>query len=393
MTLPLTSIRVLDLTRLLPGPYCTLLLADFGAEVIKVEDPKLGDYARWGDPKQGEESAFFLSLNRNKKSVGINLKSDQGKKIFLNLVKTADVLVESFRPGVMDRLGLGYTRLKEINPKLVYCAITGYGQDGPYVDMPGHDINYLSYAGALEIQGERNGKPVVPAVQIADIGGGALMAAVGILMALMARNQTGRGQFVDISMMDGVVSWLQTVIPDYLATGTVKRRGELRLSGGRACYGVYETADQRYLSVGALEPKFWEVFCREIGRTDLIPLLEAPLDEQERMKIEIQAIIKTKRLDEWVAVFAGKDTCVAPVLNAEEMMRDPQVVHRQMIVDVEHPLLGKIKQLGIPIKLSDTAGSIRNQAPKLGEQTQEVLGELGMQAQELEALRAEGVIS
>lgn len=391
MTLPLDSIRVLDLTRLLPGPFCTWLLADFGADVIKVEDPSLGDYARWSEPKQGDMGAMFHALNRNKKSLSLNLKTEKGREIFRQLVKEADVLVESFRPGVMDRLGVGYESLKEINPRLIYCAITGYGQDGPYAHLPGHDINYLSYAGMLDLQGVRGGPPFVPAVQVADIGGGALMAGMGILMALLARDRTGKGQFVDISMMDGVISWMP-VLSDFLATGRLPRRGEMVLSGGKACYGVYETADGRYLSVGALEPKFWEVFCQEIGKPEFISRLNAPLDEQDRMKESIAAVMKTKTLAEWMDIFRDKDTCVAPVLNLEEAVQNPQVKHRQMVMEVQHPSLGMIRQVGFPIKLSETPAQYRHSAPKLGEHNEEILTQLGYSAADIEQLRKERVI-
>ncbi|MDR7076137.1 crotonobetainyl-CoA:carnitine CoA-transferase CaiB-like acyl-CoA transferase [Neobacillus niacini] len=375
INMPLNNIRVLDLSRLLPGPYCTQLLADFGAEVIKVEEPKLGDYARWGEPKIGEYKPIFSSLNRNKKSITLDLKNMEDKKSFIELVKTSDVLVESFRPSVMKNLGLDYDTLKEINPKLVYCAITGYGQNGPYKDKPGHDINYLSIAGLLQFNGEKDNKPIPPATQIADIGGGSLMAAVGILTALMGRNQTGKGQFVDISMTDGVLSWLQTILPDYLV-GQDKQKGELKLSGGKAAYSVYETADNRYLSVGALEPKFWKEFCEGIERLDFIPLLEAPFTEQEKLKAEIEQIIKKKTLDEWVAIFDQLDACVSPVLLLEEVLNHPQIKARDMIVEIDDDELGKMKHIGIPIKLSDTPGQIRTRAPKLGEHNEELLRHL-----------------
>ncbi|GAA0481811.1 hypothetical protein GCM10008986_03180 [Salinibacillus aidingensis] len=245
--MPLKSIRVLDLTRLLPGPYCTMLLADFGAEVIKVEDPMMGDYARAYEPKIDEKSAFFHSLNRNKKSICLNLKSPEEKQYFLRLVEETDIVVESFRPGVMEKLGLDYQTLRDINPGLIYCSITGYGQTGPYRDKPGHDINYISYAGLLNLMGERDGKPVVPAAQIADIGGGALPAAIGILLALIERGKSGRGQFVDISMLDGVLSWLQILLPGYLTNHIEPERGKQTLSGALACYEVYQTKDDRWL--------------------------------------------------------------------------------------------------------------------------------------------------
>ena len=373
MNPPLHSIRVLDLTRLLPGPYCTMFLADFGAEVIKVEEPNIGDYTRLEEPKSGTDSAIFTSLNRNKKSVTIDLKSEEGKEIFIELVKTADVLVESFRPGVMERLGLAYATLKDINPKLIYCAITGYGQTGPYVQMPGHDLNYISYAGLLNLQGERNRKPVPPAVQIADIGGGSLMAVIGIMMAIQARAQTGKGQFVDISMLDGAVSWLQTTLPNYLVNHQLPNRGELPLSGEKACYEVYETLDRRFLAVGALELKFWIEFCRAIQREDFIELHDAPQNKQDELKTEIGRIIKNKTQDEWVEIFSRYEACVTPVLTFEEMVDNPQIRDRQMIQEIPG-LTGK--QIGIPIKLSDTPGVIRSNAPRLGEHNKEIFGEL-----------------
>lgn len=392
MTLPLASYRVLDLTRLLPGPFCTWLLADFGADVIKVEDPHLGDYARWAPPLQGDLGAMFVSLNRNKRSITLNLKTEQGKEIFRRLVKEADVLVESFRPGVMERLGLGYEALKAINPRLVYCAITGYGQDGPFAQVAGHDINYISYAGMLGLQGGEGGPPALPAVQVADLGGGAMMAAVGILLALLARDKTGRGQFVDISMLDGVIAWMQTTLPAFLASGGLPREGMLTLTGEKACYNVYETADGRYLSVGALEPKFWETFCRGIGREDFIPRLDAPLEEQRSMKREIAEIIRSRTFAEWMDVFAGKDACVAPVLCLDEVVRHPQVQHRDMIVEVEHPRLGRIRQIGFPIKLSQTGARIRTSEPQLGEHTEEILRGLGYDEATIRKWREEKVI-
>ena len=375
--MPLKNIRVLDLTRLLPGPYCTMLLADFGAEVIKVEDPKMGDYARYYDPKLDADSAIFHSLNRNKKSVCLDLKSADGKASFLSMTEKADVVVESFRPGVMERLELDYEKLKSVNPALIYCAITGYGQTGPYADKPGHDINYLSYAGLLNLMGEKDGKPIVPATQIADIGGGALPATVGILLALLEREKSGKGQFVDISMMDGVISWLQTVLPNYLSDNTALNRGEHMLAGGLAAYAIYETKDSRWLSVGALEPKFWVAFCEGVGRNDFIPLLDAP-QEQYRLKHEIQTIMYQKRLSEWLDVFSEKDACVSPVLTFEELLKDPQVSAREMIQTVKHATLGETKQIGTPIKLSETPGGIRSQAPKLGEHTAEFMAEMGI---------------
>jgi crotonobetainyl-CoA:carnitine CoA-transferase CaiB-like acyl-CoA transferase len=377
LTMPLEGVRVLDLTRLLPGPYCSLLLADFGADVIKIEDPNLGDYARFYEPKVGEYSAMFHSLNRNKRSMTLDLKNEQNKQIFIDLVKTADVLIESFRPGVMDRLGLGYEELKKHNPKLIYCAITSYGQTGPYKDIPGHDINFLSYSGLLELQGEQNRKPVSSSVQIGDIGGGSLMAVIGILVAIMDAKKSGEGQFIDISMLDGAVSWMQSILPGYLTSNQLPKRGELILNGGLACYEVYETKDQRYLSVGALEVKFWKNFCQVIGKEALISKLNAPLEEQNAMKAEIQAVMATKTLNEWLELFDGVDACVAPVLTVAEMVNDPQIRHRRMIEEVYDPTLGMIRQIANPIKLSRTQVRTVRQAPGLGEHNEEILTELG----------------
>jgi len=363
--LPLTSIRVLDLTRLLPGPYCTMILADFGAEVIKVEQPIAGDYTRFFEPKIGEMSAFFHSLNRNKQSITLDLKAEEDRAAFLEMVDEADVVVESFRPGVMKKFGLDYNTLKKRNPSLIYCAITGYGQTGPYKDKPGHDINYISYAGLLDLMGERGGAPVVPATTIADIGAGAFPAAIGILMALVNRQETGEGQFVDIGMMDGVISWLQTVLPSFLAAGIPPKRGEQMLDGGNANYNVYETKDGRYLSVGAVEEKFWEEFCKAIGREDFIPFLYAPIHKQHQLKADIQKIIIEKSLAEWLDVFSQVEACVSPVNTLEEMVDDPHVIAREMIQTMMDDTLGEIKHIGIPIKLSKTPGKIRSLAPEL----------------------------
>lgn len=368
--MPLTSVRVLDLTRLLPGPYCTMILADFGAEVIKVEEPGTGDYARAFEPKVDGSSSMFHSLNRNKKSICLDLKTDEGRNAFLELAKQADVVVESFRPGVMKRLGLDYEKLKNVNEKIIYCAITGYGQTGPYRDRAGHDINYIGYSGLLDLMGERGGKPVVPAAQIADLGGGAWPAAVGILLALFEREKSGKGQFIDISMMDGVISWLQTALPGFLSHRLQPRRGEQMLSGGLACYEVYETKDGRWLAVGALEPKFWAQFCRKIGKESLIDKLYAPAEKQDEMKQEIQKTIQQKTLEEWMDIFAGTDACVSPVLTLEEMVENPHVKERGMIQELEAG-----KYVANPIKLSETPAAIRTPAPQLGEHTEEFFPE------------------
>ncbi|PAE44188.1 CaiB/BaiF CoA transferase family protein [Bacillus sp. 7884-1] len=376
--LPLEGIRVLDLTRLLPGPYCSLLLADYGADVIKVEDPKSGDYSRWYEPKvNDDQSAMFISLNRNKRSITLDLKDEKDKEAFISLIKTADVLIESFRPGVMDRLGLGFEELKVHNPKLIYCAITGYGQTGPYAKEAGHDINFLSYSGLLHLQGAPNEKPLIPSVQIGDIGGGALMAAIGILLAIIDAKKSNTSQFVDISMLDGALSWMHTILPNYWTSGEMPNRGELTLNGGKACYEIYRTKDNRYISVGALEYKFWKNFCKVIGKEELIEKLDEPQEQQRLMKQEVQAAIHQKTLEEWLELFEGIDACVSPVLTPEELADHPQIKHRQMIEDITHPDVGVIKQIGNPIKLSNSTVRTRRHAPGLGEHTKEILNDLG----------------
>ena len=389
-----SGVRILDLSRLLPGPHCSLLFADLGAEVIKIEEPELGDYARitppyWGDSGIG---AYFLLLNRNKKSVSLNLKTEGGKAVFRRLVETADVLLESFRPGVMDRLGLGWTALSALNPRLLYCAISGYGQDGPYRDLVGHDINYMGYAGALSVTGPRGGAPLMPGVQVADLGGGSLLAAFAIAAALFHRKTSGRGQFIDASMTDGVVSWLAPYLGPYFATGRVPVRGEERLNGGWVCYQVFEAADGGYVTLGALEPKFWANFCRLVGREDLVPLQYAEGEARGRAEAEVRAIFRTRPRDEWVTLLQSVDVCAGPVLSMDEVVRDPQLGARGLFQEVCHPVLGRIPQVAFPVKLSETPGRMESAPPGLGAHTEEILVGLGYDAAALAALRREGAI-
>lgn len=388
------GVRILDLSRLLPGPYCSLLFADLGAEVIKVEEPGLGDYARLTLPHWGESGigAYFLLLNRNKKSVSLNLKTEGGKAVFRRLAGTADVLLESFRPGVMERLGLGWEALSGLNPRLVYCAISGYGQDGPYRDLVGHDINYMGYAGALSVTGPRDGPPLMPGVQVADIGGGSLLAAFAIAAALYHRRQSGRGQFIDAAMTDGVVSWLAPYLGPFFATGRVPSRGEERLNGGWVCYQVFEAADGGYVTIGALEPKFWANFCRLIGREDLVLLQYAEGKARDRAEAEVRAIFRTRPRDEWVRLLQTEDVCAGPVLSVDEVVRDPQLARRGLFGEVRHPTLGPLPQIAFPVKLSETPGRMETPPPALGAHTEAILAELGYDAAGVAALRHEGAI-
>jgi alpha-methylacyl-CoA racemase len=397
VSLPLDGLRVLDLSRLLPGGFCSLLLTDFGAEVIKVEDTAMGDYVRWAPPyyegpEQTARSAFFLALNRGKRSIRVDLKSEGGREVLMALARDADVLLESFRPGVLDRLGVGYGQLRRANPRLVYCAITGYGQHGPGRDRPGHDLNYLGLNGLLALSGEADGPPVQLAGQIADIGGGALMALVGIMCALRERDLSGEGQFVDISMFDGSLSWLTLVVAQAFATGTAPRRGELPLGGGFICYRPYRCVDG-YVTLGALEHKFWSAFCRGVGREDLLErAFEPPGSDAHQELIEIFA---RRTRDEWQAFASEHDCCLEPVLELDEALESELVAARCMIAELEQPgAASPIKLLGAPIKLSRTPGDpTRAPAPALGEHTDELLRGVGFSSDEISALHASGAVA
>jgi crotonobetainyl-CoA:carnitine CoA-transferase CaiB-like acyl-CoA transferase len=388
-------IRLLDLSRLLPGPYCSLLFADLGADVIKIEEPGRGDYARQTTPLVGEPGigATFLFLNRNKRSLSVDLKQEAGKAVFRRLAETADVVLESFRPGVMDRLGLGWESLRMLNPRLVYCAISGYGQDGPYRDVVGHDLNYMGVAGALSVNGPRGGAPLVPGVQAADLGGGALFAAFAIAAALHHRRESGEGQFVDVSMTDGVVSWLTPYFALRFAEGRAPARGEERLNGGWVCYQVYEAADGGHVTLGALEPKFWRNFCRLAGREDLSGLQHAAGPERERVEAELRALFRTRTRDQWVELLRQADVCAGPVLRFDEVPHDPQVAHRKLFGSLRHPTLGEIPQIAFPVKLSATPARVELPPPALGEHTDEILASIGYDRATIAALRDAGAIA
>ena len=391
---PLEGIKILDLTRLLPGPYGTMLLGDLGAEVIKIEEPERGDYARWNPPQINGVGSRHLLLNRNKKSLTLNLKAPEGKAVLRRMVEQgADVLIEQFRPGVMDRLGVGYRDLEKVTPRIIYCSLTGYGQDGPYRDLAGHDLNYIGIAGVLGLTGQKGGSPVIPGIQIADLVGGGLYAVIGILSALMARQKTGRGQYVDISMLDGVVSLLPDSAALYFAEGKAPRAGERRLGGGLPQYQVYQTQDEKYLAVGALEEKFWANLCRLIGKLEWgekIPREGEPRCEE--IQRELARIFRTKTQKEWLGLLMDEDTCVTAVQSLDEVFSDPHVRSRQMLVETTHPKAGRVRQIGVPIKFSETPGEIRRPAPEIGEHTEEILGELGYAQEEIDRLRKMGVI-
>ena len=395
--LPLDGLRVLDLTRLLPGGFCSLLLSDFGADVIKVEDTGMGDYIRWSPPyydgaEQTARSALFLALNRGKRSIRVDLKTEAGKEVLLRLARDADVLLESFRPGVLDRLGVGYERLRSENPRLVYCAITGYGQDGPNRDRSGHDMNYLGLNGLLGLTGDPGGPPVQSAGQIADIGGGALSALVGVLVALRERERSDEGQLVDCSMFDGSLSWLALVAAQAFAAGGAPRRGELPLAGAFTCYRPYRCADG-YVTLGALEPKFWSSFCRGVGREDL---LEHAFDSPgSAAHASVCEIFSSRTREEWRGFASEHDCCLEPVLSLDEALESELVAAREMVVELAQPgAEGPVKLLGVPVKLSRTPGDpTRAPGPALGEHTDEVLAAAGYSVAEIAALHDAGAVA
>jgi alpha-methylacyl-CoA racemase len=395
---PLSDVRILDLTRLLPGGFCSLLLADLGADVVKVEDTGGGDYVRWAPPYYGSDaeqalgtrSALYLALNRGKRSIRIDLKSEGGRDAFLRLVPLYDVVLEGFRPGVLDRLRVGYEILREVNPRIVYCAITGYGQSGPNTQRAGHDTNYLGLGGLLGLTGRPDGPPIQSAGQIADVGGGAMMAAFGVMAALHERQRSGEGQLVDVSMTDGALSWLALVAARYFCDGVVPGRGDLELAGGILCYYPYEASDG-WVSCGALEPKFWRAFCEAVGRPELIGMqFERPGSDAWR---QVADVFRSRSREEWHAFNDQHDCCIEPILDLDQALESKLVRERDMVVELDQPGLGAVRQLGVPVKLSRTPGAVGRPAPALGEHTEELLREAGLGDPEIAALVESGAIA
>jgi alpha-methylacyl-CoA racemase len=394
MSGPLSSLRILDFTTLLPGPWATMMLADLGAEVLRIEVSHRGDMVRLMPPYDGESSAWHGVLNRSKRSLALDLKKQGAAEIVKRLVSAGgyDVVIEQFRPGVMDRLGIGYETLRAANPQLIYCAITGYGQNGPLHDRAGHDINYLSLSGVMSHSGRREGGPSPLGVQLADIGGGSFGTLVGLLAAIIQRQADGIGQLVDISMFDMMLGWQAHIISQYLVGQEVADREALPLNGGGA-YDFYETADGRYLSVGSLEPKFWAGFCKAIGRPELISQgYSQDAQVQQDLKREIAGCITKRPFAEWIALFDPLDLCVEPVLDIAEVVDHPQVQAREMIVEVEKPDGTKQRQVGSPFKFSKGQAHYKHIGVKAGAHAGEVLAEIGYSALEIADLRKEGLL-
>ena len=377
---PLAGIRILDLTRLLPGPVATLHLADLGAEVIKIEDPQVGDYARTLGTGQGEDSAYFRMINRNKQGLRLDLKKPEGVEVFMRLAREADVIIESFRPGVMDKLGVGYAAIAAVNPKIAYCSISGYGQDGPYKDLAGHDINYLGYAGVLDQIGSAGGNPAIPNFQIADLLGGALTAAMGILAAVIEAQRTGQGRYIDVSMTDSVLAHTYFSMLRLNDAGQSAPRGTDLLSGGLPCYATYRCADGKHMAVGALEGKFWKTACEVLGRPEW---LKRQWDAS--LLGELAELFAIRPRDEWASLFAAVDCCITPILSPEEALANEQVCARQMVLNVDG-----LTQFAPPLKMSGFEFSIRQQAPKAGEHNAAILVAAGYSADEIQRLESAG---
>ena len=377
MSLPLDGMNILDLSSLLPGSLCSQILADLGAEVLKIENPNGGDNFRWTPPLIKTTGSYFHIINRNKKGMTLNLKHEKGKEIFLKLVTDADVVLDSCVPGTMEELGMGYHDLKQINPGIICCSLTGFGQDGPYKNRPAHDIDFLSISGIVDLLGERGGRPIVPAMQFAGAGG-SLSAAMGILSALLRRERTGEGQYLDVAILDSLTPFLSLVMSQYMANGIIPKRGESLVGGGYASYNIYETADGKYLSLGCLEEKFWKEFCKAVEREDLIDDQYAPSPRREELIEETRSIFLQKPREEWINLFEQYTICFSPVNSLEEA--------------VQHPTDGTIPQQRFPVKYSEDQPGVRCHPPGLGEHTREILRQVGYTDGEIEDFYKRGVV-
>jgi alpha-methylacyl-CoA racemase len=389
---PLQGMRILDLTRLYPGPLGTMMLADMGADVIKIEDMNAPDYMRYYPPYIESESAGFIAVNRSKRSLALNLKTKKGVDIFFSLLKTADIVIEQFRPGVLSELGIGYEAAQRLKPDIIYVSITGYGQNGPYAKDAGHDINFIGYAGILSATGSPKTGPIIPGPQLGDVAGGAYMSMIACLTALWTREKTGVGQQVDVSMLDCVLPLMTLQMAHYQATKIMFAPGEPPLSGGLACYGVYSCADGKYIALGILEVKFWKIFCDMVKHPEWVAKHMVMEEEAENLHKEIAALFRIKTRDEWITAAKNLDVCLTPVLDISEIEKDPQMQARQMVYEQAHPVCGKIKGIGVPLKFSVTPAHPAWPSPALGEDTKSILEEIGYKQEAIETLRKEGVI-
>ena len=399
---PLEGLKVLEFIRVPPGAFCTMMLADMGAEVLKIETPRQSPAGSPEPAAREERQAAFQFVNRSKRSIAINLKLPGGQELLRQLATNADVLVEGFRPGVMKRLSGDYETLRHVNPRLIYCSLSGFGQNGPYRDLPAHDINFLSIAGVLNLIGEPDRPPAIPLNLIAHYAGASLHGLVGILLALLARQRTGQGQFIDVSYLDSTLALLAAtpMMQAFLLKCVNSHRGAGLLGGSRPNYAVYETADGGTLAVGCTDFGNWDAFCRVIGLPELSEAYsdakhKSPLpdDAMRDAKAAVQGVLKQKNKAEWLAIFRDGKISVAPLHTVDEAFDDPHVLARQMVVNIDHPRHGSVRQPGIAIRLSATPGKIQGAAPALGEHTDEVLRALGYDETRRKELRQEGTVS
>ncbi|MGB0523716.1 MAG: CoA transferase [Flammeovirgaceae bacterium] len=373
---PLVGIRILDFSRLLPGPLATMMLADMGAEVIKIEHPDFPDYVRNYPPFIKGVSANYLALNRSKRSLSLDYQSESGKETFFQLIRTADLVVEQFRPGVMDEWGIGYEIAKTINPRISYVSLTGYGQTGHLAQKAGHDLNYMAYSGVLGLIKDQNGKPVIPGVQLADIAAGSYMTVSACTSALLARAQTGKGQHVDVAMLDGLLPLITLPFAQYQASGKVHHNDELPLSGALANYNVYECSDGKWLALGALEPKFWKNFCQFLGKPDWAALVSFDQASSKALQQEVSQVFKQKKQADWLLEAEKFDVCLSPIALLNELEGNLHLQARNMIITEHHEKVGDFKNIGIPIKFGGTPAKPAWSAPQIGDDTQAILKEL-----------------
>ncbi len=394
---PLTGIKILDLTKLAPGPHCTMILGDLGADIIRVDEPgvptgRRAQQAGGGDVRAPRPSSSPANaLARNKQSIGLNLKSGPGKEIYLRLAQRADIVVEEFRPGVAKRLGIDYDALRPRNPRLIYCAVTGFGQTGPFKNYVGHDLNYVATAGALSLMGPENGLPAIPWNWLADYAGGGMHAAIGVLAALVARSQSGRGQYVDIAMLDGVMLLLAQALSAHFTSGRVPRRGSTPMDGAAPPYNRYYTKDGKIITIASMEPWFYANLCHALNCDEYL----ADQNNKEKwpaIHARFTQLFTTRTRDEWFDHLSKSDICVGKMLTLDELEHDPQIKARNMIVEVETPSGEKVKQVGIAMKFSETPGSIRSVAPTTGQHTEAILADLGYTPEDVIRWRADGAI-
>ena len=387
---PLRGIRILDLTQLYPGPLATMMLADMGAEVVRLEHPSRPDNVHHLPPFIGKESAAYLTLNRSKRSLALDTAKEEGRKVFFDLVRTADVVVEQFRPGVLDKIGIGYDQAVPFNPRIIYVSITGFGQDGPYRQKAGHDINYISLAGLLS-QVKKGEEMVLPGFQTADVVGGGYMSVIACMAALWHREKTGKGQRVDVSMTDSVMPMITLQLAQYWGS-----QGDTEImnpfDGSFPFYGVYECADGKHVSLGALEQKFWSGFCQMADKPEWLSLQFSMGEERRKVREEVAGLFKTKQRNEWLKLAEVYDICLSSIHELGDLEMDPQLQAREMIIETEHEKGLKLKGIGIPIKFSDSKPDKPQPAPIVGQDSIEILKELGYSQERIEELIGKEIV-